>query len=186
MSRTYTNKELIQGCIRKNRVHQEALYRKFCPQMIQLGYRFTRNQELIIEWVNNGFLKVFFNIENLGGQDGERLGGWVRTVVYRCIIDGVRKEKKYWNNILVDDSKLNGSVAYQQHSFAYSDLLDLIDTLPTRSKAVFELYALQGYTHEEIGRELDISEGTSKWHLHQARKDIQAIIEKRRKKEYYG
>ncbi len=186
LKKGFTNKELIKGCIQKNRVHQEALYRKFCPQMIHLGYRFTKDQDLIISWVNNGFLKVYTKIEQLRGQSGEQLGGWIRTIVYRTMIDGVRKEKKYWNQIVMNGEDYHHGMNHQIHNFEYDELLDIIELLPSKSKQVFHLFALQGYKHEEIGSMLGISEGTSKWHLHQARKEIQEKLEIRKKRELYG
>jgi len=154
--------------------------------MIRLGYRFTKDQELIISWVNNGFLKVFNKIQTLRGQDGEQLGGWIRTIVYRTMIDGVRKEKKYWNNILVDELQMPNVAITQHHYFEYDDIINIIDLIPEKSKAVFNLFALQGYSHEEIGEQLNISAGTSKWHLHSARKKIQALLQQRQIREQYG
>lgn len=177
MTKQLTDKELIQGCCRNKRQYQEALYRKFCPQMIQLGYRYTKDQELLISWINNGFLKVFNNIKQLKNQQNASLGGWVRTIVYRSIIDGIRKEKKYWNTIFFnDDYRLNGKITLPTSLLQFEDLKRVVDSIEGKSKEVFDLFVFDGLTHEEIAQKLDISEGTSKWHLHNARKEIQQKI----------
>lgn len=172
MNKDFTNKELITGCTQNNRVYQEALYRKYCPQLIRIGYRFTQDQELLISWINDGFLKVFHSIGKLENQDGQQLDGWVRTVVYRSMIDGVRKEKKYWNQVLVDETEITGSSEIE-FDFEFNEIMRVIDKLPQEERQVFSLYFFDGLTHQEIGNQIGVSDGTSKWRLHQARKMIQ-------------
>lgn len=177
MSKTYTDKELLKGCLRNSRKHQEALYRKFCPQMIRLGYRFTQDQEKLIEWVNNGFVNVFFKVDQFQNQSNGSFGGWIRTVVYHAIIDGVRKEKKYWNKVFFNEGyQLNGSVSLPTDMLQFEDLKRLTNSLKGKSKRVFQLYVFEGFSHKEIANELNISEGTSKWHLHTARNELQLKI----------
>ncbi len=172
---TFSNKELITGCAQQKRVYQEALYRKYCPQMIRIGYRFTQDQELLIGWINNGFLKVFDKVSTLKGQSDANLDAWVRTVVYRSIIDGIRKEKKYWNRVLLDDNLTSSTSQFEEqfHEIDYNNLLETIDELDYKDKEVFQLYVFEGLNHREIAERLSISEGTSKWRLHEARKKIQ-------------
>ena len=145
--------------------------------MIRLGYRYTQDQELMIRWINNGFIKVFDNISNLKGQKDPSLGGWIRTIVYRSMIDGIRKEKKYWSNVFFnDDFQLNGRISLPTSMLQFEDLKRLVDTIEGKSKTVFDMYVFEGLSHEEIATQLEISEGTSKWHLHNARKEIQNKI----------
>lgn len=144
--------------------------------MLRLGYRYTRDQEKLIEWVNNGFIKVFDNIHNLRNKEGNSLGGWIRTIVYRSIIDGIRSEKKYWASMVFDEP-VNGSAStLSLNGLEMDDLVKLIGRLDAKKGRVFSLYVLEGYSHTEIGEQLNISDGTSKWYLSKAREELREII----------
>ncbi|MBX2845658.1 MAG: sigma-70 family RNA polymerase sigma factor [Saprospiraceae bacterium] len=145
--------------------------------MLQLGYRFTQDQDKLIEWINNGFLKVYQNIHRLNNKDNHTLGGWIRTIVYRSIIDGVRSEKKYWSKMVFDQVSNGPVITYKiGNQLEFEDLQTLIQSLDEKTKTVFKLYVIEGYNHAEIAKQLHISAGTSKWYLSKARKELQAII----------
>jgi len=144
--------------------------------MLYLGYRYTRDQEKLIEWINNGFIKVFDNIHNLKNKEGNSLGGWIRTIVYRSIIDGIRSEKKYWASMVFDEPVNGNHSTLSMNGLEMGDLINLISQLDEKKAKVFSLFVLEGYNHAEIGKQLSISEGTSKWYLSKAKEELRTII----------
>lgn len=168
------NKQLIEECKKNKRKAQEILYKQYFDAMFMIGRRFTSDEDKIIEWVNNGFLKVFQKIDTV--KNPKALPGWIKSVVYRSILDGIRSEKKYWQKVVFDlDYKLVSNYSISSE-FDYNILLNQIELLPESSKQVFKLYVLEGFTHKDIAEQIGISEGTSKWHLSNARKKLQEIL----------
>ncbi|MBX2846207.1 MAG: sigma-70 family RNA polymerase sigma factor [Saprospiraceae bacterium] len=142
--------------------------------MLNLGRRFTRDEDKLVEWINNGFLKVFKKIHTVNNP--EALPGWIRSVVYRSILDGIRSEKRYLTHVIVDsDYKLNGTYDLAS-GYDYEVLLKHVELLPDSSKKVFKLFVLEGFSHKDISERIGISEGTSKWHLNNARKKLKEIL----------
>lgn len=170
----YSTEHIIQGCIDNSRKHQEVLYRKYFPKMIAMCYRYTSEQDRAITIVNDGFLKVFQKIDTYAGNGS--FEGWIRRIVFHCLSDHFRKENSYLKFLIFEDHdqavKESGTDALY-----YEDLLKIVNTLPTKTQKVFKLFAIEGYSHKEIGEQLHISDGTSKWHLSEARK----ILKKRLK-----
>lgn len=139
--------------------------------------RYLNNHDDAIEAVNSGFLKVFQQIHQFNGQG--TLEGWMYHIVRNTIVDVQRKKVKYtaMEGVSIEDS-LHNSIAdnISEHLHAI-DLLKLLNTLPEATKMVFNLFAIEGFKHQEIAKMLNISEGTSKWHVSEARKLLQIALE---------
>lgn len=170
----YDNNKLIDQCAKNKRKAQKYLYDQYFDAMFSIGRRYTRDDDKIIEWVNNGFLKVFKKIETVRNPDA--LPGWIKSVVYRSILDGIRSEKRYWEKVVFEiDYKMESD-----HSVIIDHDYELIkaqiQTLPESSKEVFELFVFEGFSHKDIAKKVGISEGTSKWHLSNARSKLQEIL----------
>ena len=181
--REYTEEELIDGCLRNDRRCQEALYRMFFPKMMSMVMRYAQDEERGMEILNNGFLRVF---KKLGQYEG--LGsfeGWIRRIVYHAISDYYRKESRYLKFIVLDEKDRDVPTDALDQLY-YDDIIQLVEALPEKSREVFKLHAIEGYTHEEIGNMLGISDGTSKWHLSNARAQLKKSISKRYKSSYAG
>ena len=116
-----------------------------------------------------GFLKVFKNIGTYNNSKGS-LYTWIRTVIVHTAIDFIRQREKFFTKTDIDHIPEPSVETDALHRMSAQELLKLIKKLPTATQAVFNLYVIDGYTHREIGSLLKISEGTSKWHLSQARK----------------
>jgi len=167
------NKDLIKGCLKNKRVYQELLYRRYFQSMMHLGMRYTNDHDKLIEWVNNGFLKVFRKIGTV--KNPEALPGWIKAVVYRSILDGIRSEKRYLKNVVFDIEKSKS--AYQLvNGYDYEVIMNYVNELPDSSQRVFRMFVVDGYSHKDIAKELGISEGTSKWHLNNARTRLKIIL----------
>ncbi|UOE52109.1 sigma-70 family RNA polymerase sigma factor [Mucilaginibacter sp. SMC90] len=168
---------LVKGCINNDRTAQEALYKLFHAEMLRVCYSYVPDKELAKEAFNNGFLKVFQSINNFDTDRGE-LGGWVRKIMIYTSIDLCRKELKF-NTVSFDvqehDDYFISPSALEKLYF--EDILQSIRTLPLATQTVFNLSVLDGFTHKEIGEQLDISEGTSRWHLAEAKRKLRELLE---------
>jgi RNA polymerase sigma-70 factor (ECF subfamily) len=135
--------------------------------------RYTNDEDRALMILNYGFLRVFQKIKSYSFKGS--FEGWVRKLVFHSISDYFRKESKYLKTIVFDihDRDVEGSVLPE---LFIEDLLKLVEKLPKATKEVFKLYAIEGYPHKEIGQKLNISEGTSKWHLSEARKKLKQIL----------
>ncbi len=167
-------KEVIKGCKKGNRGAQEALYKAYYKAMVSLCLRYTGHEDDAVEVLNNGFLKVF---QNIGRYDPEQasLYTWIRTLVVNSCLTFIRKKMTAETHC-----ELNGADVHMPADVVaklkMADLLALVRSLPPATAAVFNLYAVEGYSHSEIAALLAISTGTSKWHLSEARKRLQQKI----------
>ena len=173
MTRTYTDEELISGCVANDRRYQEALYRVHFPVMMRMIMRYTQDEEKAMTICNDGFLKVYKKIGSFGHKGSFQ--GWIRRIVYHAMSDHFRKESKYIQFMVFDDFERKETEAILPELYL-EDLLTLVDRLPDATSQVFRLYAVEGYNHREIGERLGISDNTSKWHLANARKKLKELI----------
>ena len=168
---------LINGCKANDRRCQEELYRMFFDKMLAMCRRYTQDEDQLISIINDGFLKVFKKIDTFKGEGS--FEGWIRRLVFSSLSDFFRKENKYLKFMIFDtpDSEYNSS---SEESLYYQDIINLLELLPEKTREVFHKYAIEGYTHKDIGKEMQISEGTSKWHLSEARKKLQQLLKERK------
>lgn len=169
----YTDKELVDGCIRNDRRFQEVLYKKYCTRMMQMCMRYTNDQDLAMEIVNTGFLRVFKKLETFSFKGS--LEGWIRKLVYHSLSEHYKKNKKYMQQIVLEEKDSSIREEALGHIYA-EDILKMVELLPPATQRVFRLYAIEGFTHPEISKQINISVGTSKWHLAAARKKLQELI----------
>ncbi len=173
---SYTEEELILGCRKNDRDIQEALYLKYFDTMLRMCMRYTSREDAAVDIVNNGFLKVFKKIDSYESRGS--LEGWIRRCVYHCLCDFFRKEKREIRFLEMKDHAHPSVSNSGLPSLYMEDLLEIIEDLPDISKRVFTLFAIEGYSHKEIGVKLEMSEGTSKWHVSNARKLLKEKVSK--------
>jgi RNA polymerase sigma factor (sigma-70 family) len=171
----YSDEELVAGCIANDRRSQEALYRRFFPEMLRMCMRHAHSEERALEIINIGFMRVFKKVHTFAFRGS--LEGWVRRLIWHSMADYFRENARYAHFLVLEDhdesvQERSGSV------FIEEDILRAVNTLPPTSREVFRLYAIEGYSHAEIGTMLDMSEGTSKWHLSTARQRLRELLEK--------
>jgi RNA polymerase sigma factor (sigma-70 family) len=170
-----TDEQIVQGCIKKDAIAQRHLYDRFSRKMMGVCLRYCDNHEEAEDVVQNGFVSVFQNIEAFRGSGS--LEGWIRKIMVNTALTNIRKNKKLKLNIELESVEfMLPSSNYMSESFAAKDLLKIIQTLPTGFRTVFNLYAIEGYSHKEIGEMLGISEGTSKSQYSRAKAHLQKII----------
>lgn len=170
--------KLVKGCIDNERAAQEALYRLFYADMLRVCYSYLPDKELAKEAFNSGFLKVFKTIAHFDTGKGE-LGGWIRKIMIYTAIDLYRKELKFNNQAAAppDDGPEQFISPLVLDKLYFEDILQQVRTLPPATQTVFILAVLDGFTHKEIGEQLNISEGTSRWHLAEAKRQLRQLLE---------
>jgi RNA polymerase sigma factor (sigma-70 family) len=171
--------ELIDGCIKHNRKAQERLYRSFYEAMILLCMRYAKNEADAKAVLNTGFLKVFRNIQKYNPQKAT-LYTWIRTIMVNTCIDHIKSGQ---NTIVageLDEAKVMYTEPEANTKMNAAEILQLIRSLPPATMAVFNLFTIEGYGHKEIAELLRITEGTSKWHLSEARKILKLEIQKKK------
>ncbi|NNE29188.1 MAG: RNA polymerase sigma factor [Saprospiraceae bacterium] len=165
--------ELIRACVRNDRWSQEQLYRKYFQKMLSLCMRFTQDKEEAQDILNQGFLRVFQKLHTFGFRGS--LEGWIRKLVYHAAADHFKKRSRYTEFLILEGHEIPHDATALQKCYV-DDLLTLVEKLPPATKQVFKLYAIEGYTHREIAEKVQISIGTSKWHLSEARTKLQAFM----------
>mgnify|MGYP000340399300 CR=1 FL=1 len=165
---TYSEEEILKGCQQGERLYQEMLYRQFATKMYGICMSYAGERPLAQDMLQDAFVKVFRNILNYRG-DGS-LEGWIRRIVVNTAIDHIRQRK----NIV----KLDKERTVLQPTHVYNDalsniqlkeLMNFIGKLPEGARIVFNLFAVEGFTHKEIAERLHITEGTSKSQYNRAR-----------------
>ena len=165
-----TEQKLVRQCRRGDQRAQRDLYERYAPQMLSLCRRYVRSLEDAEEVLSNAFIKVFRKIDQFNG-DGA-LGAWIRRIMVNESLNFI----KYRKNLFVEVEEENHSdFSHEnlQEEFNAEHLMAMIAELPLGYRTVFNLYAIEGYTHKEIGEKLGISENTSKSQLSKARKHLQ-------------
>ena len=145
--------------------------------------RYTNgDKERALEILNDGFLRVFKKIDTFSFKGS--LEGWIRRLVFHAISDYFKQNKAYLDSVvfseLLPEPKMPQYTEGVLSELYYDDLLKVVDLLPPATCKVFTLYAIEGLTHAEIGEQLNISVGTSKWHLSSAREQLRKLLDKNR------
>ena len=169
-----TEEELFKGCIEKERLAQKRLYERFFGKMMSVCMRYASHREQATEILNMGFLKVFDSIKKFA-EKGGNLEAWIYRIMVNTAIDYLRAEIRHQHadiekTIYVEDT---GDVIAD---LAAEQILEMVNELTPAYRAVFNLYVVEGYNHNEIGVLLGISEGTSKSNLAKARAKLQEKI----------
>lgn len=167
--------ELIQGCMRNERSAQEKLYHLFYPRMMGVVRRYIDHIEQAEEVLNNGFLRAFQKIDQYTFQGS--FEGWLRKIVFHAVSDYVKQNSRYNEKIMLVEKDQYVEKDHADRLY-YNELLEMVQGLPVATKSVFNMYVMEGLSHKEIGKVLDISEGTSKWHLSEGRRILKDRIEK--------
>jgi RNA polymerase sigma-70 factor (ECF subfamily) len=173
-----SDRQLAQGCASNDRRSQEALYKQFYNPMMALCFRYIRNKEDAVEVLHTGFLKIF---QNIGSFDETKsaLFTWIHTIMVRTAIDFLRKKNPMtqeveWTETL--DPEIQAEVLVDKSG---EEIMNFLKQLPQTTAMVFNLYVIEGYNHKEIGKLLNISDGTSKWHLSEAKNKLAKLIKTR-------
>lgn len=167
--------ELIQGCRQKNPAQQRELFRRFAPTMMTVARRYAQSKAEAEDILQDSFVKVFRSFDQFEGERGS-LEGWIRRIVVNTSIQNWRKYHKNYH-ILPEEAMPNTPVAAESDlELDAEEILKMIEKLAPGFKMVFNLYALEGYSHAEIGEMLGIAESASRSQLARARKQLQDAV----------
>ncbi len=174
-------KELWQGCQKKQPQAQAMLYKAYFGKMLSVCLRYAKDEEEAKDILQEGFIKVFNHIDSFKG-DGS-LEGWVRRIVVNTAITHFHKQKKMFfdsidgNTPDIQDTQEDDQLSEESLlQLSYDDILVFVRQLSPAYQAVFNLYVIENYTHREIAEMLQISEGTSKSNLAKARLKLQKLL----------
>ena len=162
---------LVEKCIKGDQRAQRMLFEKYARKMLGVCLRYTRSKQQAEDVLQEGFIKVYSKLEM---YQGGSLEGWIRKIMINSSLDKIRKEKKRQGDVHVEtvDFKLENN-SFILESLEAEDLLKLINTMPIGYKTVFNLFAIEGFSHKEIGEKMDISENTSKSQYSRAKSYLQ-------------
>jgi RNA polymerase sigma factor (sigma-70 family) len=160
--------QLIKQCIKKDRAAQAELYRLFSPTMLGICYRYTKNREDAEDILQEGFIKVFQNIGQF--QQKGVFEAWLRRIMVNTAISYLRKHSRYRNQLEVEEMTLH-PVSPEQPDIQLDtkELIECIRSLSTGYQTVFNLYAIEGYDHQEIATLLDLNINTVRSQYSRAR-----------------
>lgn len=170
-------KKIIKGCLAGNIRDQEILYRRYSAKLYAVCLQYTSSREEGRDVLQESFIKIFTNLHTYSGEGS--FEGWIRRIVVNTALE--KHRNRYYLNKVEDIDNVpeqvdnTGSVDFS--GMEADDLLEFIIELPPKYRMVFNLYALEGYSHKEISGKLNISEGTSKSNLSRARAILQRKVE---------
>lgn len=182
MNATYTLEgQLIENCIKGERKSQKALYDLFSPRMYSICLRYCKNQMDAEDVLQEGFVKLFNNLNRFRGEGS--FDGWVRRIFVNTAIEHIRKKSL---NTTGGDGLENSVVDRQQNgldNLYEKDLIKSALSLSDGYRTVFNLYAIEGYSHKEIAGKLGITESTSKSQFSRAKALLRNIIQNKSPKK---
>ncbi|MBL4678478.1 MAG: sigma-70 family RNA polymerase sigma factor [Mucilaginibacter sp.] len=166
--------QLVSGCLKDDRLSQKLLYKAFYGFAMGICLRYANNRYEASEVLNQGFFKVFKNLEKY--DSAKPFKAWLGRIMVNASIDYYRSNLKVAYTEELDKAEHINDNDYADKNLSYNELLDMISKLPRAYRTIFNLFAIEGYTHEEIGEMLNISTGTSKSNLHKAREKLKVMI----------
>lgn len=182
----HIDKKLLKACAKNKRKAQEELYKACFDLLMPLCKRFHKNDEDARAVFNEAFIKIINNLPKLE-LDTLPFTPWARKVMNNTLIDEYRRNRKYKEKISKQENEgllefLGGPVNnHIEAKIGEDNIMSLLDYLKPNTKHVFILYVIEGYTHKEIAEMMEMSEGTSKWHLSVARKQLRELLIKQEK-----
>ena len=165
----------IDGCLKEDRKAQKRLYETYLPLMLAIVRRYVKDEEEALDVLNQGFIKIFKKNDQY--HAGNSFEGWCKRIIINTALDHLRSNKRY-KDIFSFEAIMPTYQVYNDglNNMSIKELMTIIDSVSPVSKVVFNMFIIDGYSHKEISEHLNISVGTSKWHLSSARKQIQAKL----------
>ncbi|QJW88183.1 sigma-70 family RNA polymerase sigma factor [Spirosoma taeanense] len=176
--------DLLAGCMRNHRRSQELLYRQFYGYAMGVCLRYAPTREGALEVLNDGFLKVFTRLEQY--DSAQPFKAWLRRILINTAVDHYRQEVRHFYHEDVeraDQAPAPDSVDVYSR-LAHDELMGLIQRLSPAYRLVFNLFVIDGFTHDEIAEQLGISVGASKSNLARARENLRQLLKQLNHDEY--
>lgn len=174
INKSITEEDLIQACIKQNNKAQRELYEKYSRKMFSVCLRYVKDKSEAEEIMIGGFIKVFDKINQFHYEGS--FEGWIRKIMVNEALGYLRKNRNMYLEVTIDHANKEVDAQYMENHLEADDLLKMIQRLPPGYQTVFNLYAIEGYSHKEIAGMLSISENTSKSQLSRARVLLQKYL----------
>jgi RNA polymerase sigma factor (sigma-70 family) len=170
-----TDEQLIKECVSGSAVAQKKFYDLFARKMMGVCLRYANSYEEAQDVLQDGFIKIFNKLPDFESKGS--LEGWVRRIMVNTALDAYRKAKKHQSNVDVDSvSYMLDSNDFIVESINAEDLLKIIHSIPEGYRVVFNLFAIEGYSHKEIAEQLGVTESTSKSQYSRAKKMLRKLL----------
>lgn len=173
---------LLRGCLKEDREAQRKLYQLYYGYAMSICVRYSKDAEEAREVLNDGFLKVFTRLNQYDHH--KPFKGWLRRILINTALDNYRHNLKHYHLYDVEAANAAADSYNVEQQLSYQDLIKLVQELSPAYRAVFNLYVIDGYTHEEIAVALGIAVGTSKSNLAKARENLRKALKKAEIDEY--
>jgi RNA polymerase sigma factor (sigma-70 family) len=179
MNETY---ELVKNCLKNKPAAQRQLYELYAEPMLGVCYRYTKSLSDAEDVLQDGFVKVFRYL-NTYKFEGE-LGAWIRRIMVTTALNFLKQNRRYQGDLSFDNTALHPVVDdHVELKMSAKEIAGLIRQLPTGYQTIFNLHAVEGFTHVEIGKLLGIHEGTSRSQYARARNLLITWMEKKEETE---
>jgi RNA polymerase sigma factor (sigma-70 family) len=169
-----SEEKLILGCQKQEAMAQRKVYEQFAPRMLGLCRRYLTDEMQAEDVMIGGFVKVFEKINGFKSEGS--FEGWIRRIMINEALAFLRKQKSLGLTVAMEDLYEEPVFTAEDTGLEAEDLLKLVQQLPDGYRTVFNLFAIEGYSHQEIAEMLHISEGTSKSQLSRARNLLQQYL----------
>jgi RNA polymerase sigma factor (sigma-70 family) len=174
-----TEEQMLAGAVRNNAAAQEALYNRFSPRMLGVCYRFAKSREDAEDMLQEGFIKVFTQLYQYRNEGA--LEGWIRRIVVHTCINVLKKNKKFADSVdLIHAHSIQIREDMIPSIIQAKQVVECIRLLPLGYKTVLNLYAIEGYSHKEIGELLGIEESTSRSQYTRAKAMLEEVLVKKK------
>lgn len=177
-----SEEQIIKGCIENDRNCQKLLFKKYHSKMLGICLRYAKTRDEAEDVLIDAFVSVFNKIKDFRNECNIEV--WIRKITVNTAINNYRKNlKHYYHNEIENYDFYNNDLKIEMtDNMSVDEILKLVQELPSGYRTVFNMYAIEGYSHQEISQALGISEGTSKSQLFKARKALQEKLNLKNKK----
>ncbi|MGK7396735.1 MAG: RNA polymerase sigma factor [Candidatus Cyclobacteriaceae bacterium M3_2C_046] len=179
----HKEEDLIKGCLKGDRKYQRELYEHFSKKMLVVCLRYTKSTLEAEDVLQEAFIKVFQNLKNFRGDS--KLETWIKRIVVNTALNHQRSKLYLYPMVDVDNMHyLSDKKPLPISNYHFEELLKMIQALPVGCQVIFNLYAIEGYQHNEIAESLNINIGTSKSQYARARQLLQNMISNSERENY--
>jgi RNA polymerase sigma factor (sigma-70 family) len=177
-----SEKNLIEACVKGDRKAQKQLFEQYASKMLVVSMRYSKSDQEAEDVLQEAFIKVFEKIKTFRGES--RLGFWIKRIVVNTALNHQRSKLYMFPMVDVENMHDDLESDISLNDFHFKELLKIIQELPSGCQIIFNLFAIEGYSHKEIAERLGISIGTSKSQYFRARELLMARINTDEKLSY--
>ena len=175
-------RRLLAECKKGDQAAQKGLYDLYAPKMLVVALRYSKTTHETEDIIQEAFLKIFKSIDTL--REVEKIEGWIKRIVVNTALNQNRSKLYMFPMAELNENSKTSSENMDLSSFHFKELLKMIQSLPAGCQVIFNLFAIEAYTHQEIAEKLGISSGTSKSQYARARVLLQEMVKESQKVNY--